>query len=707
MVQAKRRKTTVKKSAVKQSSVSAESIKEVHRNVKSSEGDRSLQVLHEVEDYAMMLLDPKGVIRSWNKGAERIKGYKAEEIIGKNYRIFYTSEDRKLNLSENLLTVAKRDGRTTYEGWRVKKDGTRFWASMSLTALHDEVGNVTGYLKITRDLTDKKVAEDAYSNLVEELQMRNEELRGSEERYHKMVSEVQDYAIILLDNQGKILDWNKGAEKLKKYSAKEIIGKSFRLFYTRDDKESKLPERLLKEAERKGSVVHEGWRIRKDGKRFWGNVTITALHNDAGQVIGYSKVTRDLTEKKVADDKLENLVEELRQANEHLKESEERYQKMTAEVQDYAIIVLDTEGNVENWNVGAQVIKGYSSDEILGKSFKLFYPKEDVAAKLPDQLLAEARRKGKVTHEGWRVRKNGSRFWGSVVITALHNSAGEIIGFSKVTRDLTERKMADDNLRASASQIELKNKALERVNEELASFTNIASHDLKEPLRKIQTFADRIKDGRYDAARTQEFLNKIIDGAARMQRLIGDLLSFSEVSNDGMKSEDVDLNQVINRVKADLEIQISETSAIVQFGKLPVIRAIPHQMHQLFLNLVSNAIKYSRPGIIPTVNIHARLIKGPDIPGQLPNGDNQYYHITVKDNGLGFHISESSRIFNPFFRLHPKGRYEGTGLGLAIVKKIVDGHNGIVLAESEPGVGSEFHIYIPRNKKQQEHNPNE
>jgi PAS domain S-box-containing protein len=522
-----------------------------------------------------------------------------------------------------------------------------------------------------------------------------------------MVSEVQDYAIILLDNQGKILDWNKGAEKLKKYSAKEIIGKSFRLFYTRDDKESKLPERLLKEAERKGSVVHEGWRIRKDGKRFWGNVTITALHNDAGQVIGYSKVTRDLTEKKVADDKLENLVEELRQANEHLKESEERYQKMTAEVQDYAIIVLDTEGNVENWNVGAQVIKGYSSDEILGKSFKLFYPKEDVAAKLPDQLLAEARRKGKVTHEGWRVRKNGSRFWGSVVITALHNSAGEIIGFSKVTRDLTERKMADDNLRASASQIELKNKALERVNEELASFTNIASHDLKEPLRKIQTFADRIKDGRYDAARTQEFLNKIIDGAARMQRLIGDLLSFSEVSNDGMKSEDVDLNQVINRVKADLEIQISETSAIVQFGKLPVIRAIPHQMHQLFLNLVSNAIKYSRPGIIPTVNIHARLIKGPDIPGQLPNGDNQYYHITVKDNGLGFHISESSRIFNPFFRLHPKGRYEGTGLGLAIVKKIVDGHNGIVLAESEPGVGSEFHIYIPRNKKQQEHNPNE
>jgi PAS domain S-box-containing protein len=653
-------------------------------------------VFAEVEDYAIMMMDVNGNIKSWNRGAEKIKGYAAKEIIGKNYRIFYTAEDKENNLSEKLLKQAREKGKASVEGWRVKKNGERFWGSMALTALHDKNGVVNGFLKVTRDLTEKKMAEDSYSNFVEELKLKNEELQDSEERYHKMVSEVVDYAIILLDRNGKILDWNKGAERLKGYSAKDIVGKNFRLFYPKQDKDSKLPESLLAQAEKKGSVIHEGWRIRKDGTRFWGNVTITALHDQQGNIMGFSKVTRDLTERKIAEDKASNLVEELRQVNEQLRGSEERYQRMISEVQDYAIILLDPSGNVQNWNNGAHLIKGYSANEIIGRSFKIFYPKEDQASGLPDQLLSEALRTGRVVHEGWRVRKDGSRFWGSVVITALHNQHGDLIGFSKVTRDLTERKLAEDALKTTAAQLDLKNKTLARLNDELASFTNIASHDLKEPLRKIQMFAGRMKDLATDPTKVQEYLEKVTTTTGRMQELIEDLLSYSEVSEEGNTLEEVNLNAVISAVMTDLEVLINEKHAEIDTGKLPIVKGVRHQLHQLFLNLISNAVKFSRPDVTPIVTIQSKVIKGPDIPGQIANGTNHYFNITVKDNGIGFDSQHANRIFEPFFRLHSKSAYRGSGLGLAIVAKIVKNHHGIVNAESEQGSGSAFNIYLPK-----------
>jgi PAS domain S-box-containing protein len=697
MVQSKRTKksprTSTPSTSLSQSSEPKDNSEKAALPEEKSPGSES--IFNEMQDYAIIRMDTKGTIISWNKGAEKIKGYTAKEIIGKNYRIFYTREDKQLNLSEKLLDVARKKGRTSYEGWRVRKDGTRFWGSMTLTALHNPDRKVNGFVKITRDLTDKKIAEDNLSNFIEELKLKNDELRESEEKYHKMVAEVSDYAIILLDRHGKILDWNKGAEKLKGYKAREIIGKNFRLFYPKDAKDQKLPERLLGEAEKNGSVIQEGWRVRKNGKRFWGNVTITALHDDNGRVIGFSKVTRDLTERKIAEDKVGNLVEELRQANDQLREREEQHQRMIAEIQDYAIILLDNEGCIQNWNNGAQLIKGYTPKEIIGKSFRIFYSKEDRSKQLPEQLIAEARESGRVSHEGWRLRKDGSRFWGSVVITALHNPEREVVGFSKVTRDLTERKAYEDSLKASAAQLDLKNKSLERLNGELASFTNVASHDLKEPIRKIRTFAQRIKDLLNDPAQVEGYAKKIIDTSARMQSLIEALLSFSQVSEDSGQLEDVNLNETVTTVKSDLEVLIAEKKASIQTNKLPVVKGVPHQMHQVFLNLISNALKFSKADEAPVVSIEAKRIKGPDIPGQIPDGGNQYFHISVKDNGIGFDSQHSTKIFNAFYRLHSKGTYNGTGLGLAIVKKIIQNHNGLITTESEPGRGSVFNIYLP------------
>lgn len=652
-------------------------------------------ILNEVVDYAIIKLDEKGTIKSWNKGAENIKGYTAKEIIGKNYRIFYTAEDRADRLSDKLLIEAREKSRTSYEGWRVRKEGSRFWGSMTLTALHDKTGKVKGYLKVTRDLTEKKKHDDKYSNFVEELRLKNNELKKSEEKYHKMVSEVQDYAIILLDGDGQVLDWNKGAEKLKGYRASEIIGKNFRLFYPKEERENRLPDRLLEFAAKNGSALHDGWRIKKDGERFWGSVVITALHDDNGNIIGFSKVTRDLTDKKIAEDKVNNLLEELHQLNDELKRSEERYHKMISEVQDYAIILLDVNGNIENWNTGAEVIKGYKPEEIIGKNFRVFYSKEDQNNGLPARLLNEAIRVGRVTHEGWRVRKDGSRFWGSVVITALHDDQNNIIAFSKVTRDLTERKRTEDALKQTAAQLDLKSKSLERLNAELSAFTYVASHDLKEPLRKIKTFSARMKDVNYEPQKIDEFVDKITVSANKMQSLIENLLAYSLVSNDETGFEEVNLNSVLDSVKNDLEILISEKGALIKSDPLPWIAGINFQLHQMFLNLISNSLKFGKDNEPPSISISYKILTGSEVPGSA-HVSNKYHHIAVSDQGIGFPPEQAEKIFDAFHRINKKGPIAGSGIGLAIVKKIVENHKGIIEAVGSPGNGAVFNIYLPQ-----------
>jgi PAS domain S-box-containing protein len=695
MVSSKGKKASGKISAQKKKSAPAEpvgeqAVRKLPEKVIDSTGD----VLDQVENYAIILLDAKGNIKSWNKGAEKIKGYKADEIIGRNYRIFYSKEDRDARLSDNLLAKARQEGNTSYEGWRIRKDGSRFWGSMTLTAIVDGDGEVRRFLKITRDLTEKKVTEDKLSNYLEQLTFKNEELKKSEERYHQMVAEVQDYAIILLSKDGTVLDWNLGAQKLKGYTPNEIIGKNFRMFYPVEEKKSDLPGRLLLEAERNGSVLHEGWRVRKDGTRFWGMVVITALHAGDGQIIGFSKVTRDLTARKIADDRMNNIVEELQQANDRLRESEERYHKMIDEVQDYAIVLLSNSGEVLNWNAGASFIKGYDASEIVGKNFRLFYTQRDRENGLPEQLLDAARRHGRVVHEGWRVRKDGTEFWGSVVITALHNSSGGIIGFSKVTRDLTERRQAEELLKTSAAQLDVKNKTLERLNSELSSFSYVASHDLKEPLRKIQTFAARMENLQGLSESHLQYIEKIMQSASRMQKLINDLLAYSEVSSDDTVFDRVDLNQILLSVKNDLEVLIQEKKGVIKSKALPVVNGVPHQFHQLFFNLLSNALKFSREGVPPVIQIDCRIIRGPELAEMNEKG-NKYHLISFKDNGIGFEEEFASKIFQAFQRLHSKHEFSGTGIGLAIVKKVVENHGGVVEARSTIGSGSVFDIYLP------------
>ncbi len=493
--------------------------------------------------------------------------------------------------------------------------------------------------------------------------------------YKKMIEEIQDYAIILLDKNGIIMNWNKGAEKIKKYKDSEIIGKHFSVFYLKEDFDDRLPQKLLNEASLTGRAIQEGWRKRKDDSRFWASVTITALHDENNSVIGYCKVTRDLTEKKNAEDSL--------------RLSEERYHQMIAEVQDYAIILLSIEGIIENWNAGAEKIKGYSSKEAIGKKFEMFYTDEDKADNLPAKLLNRAKETGKALQEGWRVRKDKSKFWGSITITALHNKAGHVIGYSKVTRDLTTQKLNEETTLKYTKELEIQNIELEQ-------FAYVASHDLQEPLRKIQTFADLIRKDYKNEELVKTYFSKLETSAKRMSELIKSLLSFSHLTSGSDRPEmlKVDLNKILDLVTQDFELLINEKNAIIESEILPVVEGYETQLVQLFSNIISNSIKFSDKQ--PVIKISVEKSQKEEFPNVLNEvSEKEYWQITFTDNGIGFDQKFSNIIFSLFQRLHDKNSYEGTGIGLALCRRIVENHNGTIDAHSELGNGATFIISLP------------
>jgi len=387
----------------------------------------------------------------------------------------------------------------------------------------------------------------------------------------------------------------------------------------------------------------------------------------------------------------------LKNKHAELQEIENRYHLMVNEVQDYAIILLNKKGVIQNWNKGAEQIKGYHEEEIVGKSFSVFYPKEDQENHLPQQLLEEARKSGRATHEGWRVRKDGTKFWGSVVITALHNKNNDIVGFTKVTRDLTDKKNAEELDQQHRKNIEDKNAELQTINQELASFNHIASHDLQEPLRKIQTFISKIQEDDIDriSEKGKEYFSRVRISANRMQQLISDLLTYSHVNKSDKIFESTDLNSILTVVLEELSPNLEEKKAHVETGDLPTVKVIPFQFEQLFTNIIENSLKYSKPGIHPEISISSSVINGIDIPETKESKYRKYHRITISDNGIGFDPKYASTIFTLFQRLHDKTEYTGTGIGLAICKKIVENHNGIISAESNVNEGSSFHIYIP------------
>jgi PAS domain S-box-containing protein len=363
--------------------------------------------------------------------------------------------------------------------------------------------------------------------------------------------------------------------------------------------------------------------------------------------------------------------------------SEAQYHLMIGEVEDYAILMLDRGGIIRTWNRGAEKIKGYKEEEILGQHFRVFYTEPDREAELPERLIAEAVEKGKAIHEGWRVRKNGTKFWGSIVITALHDDEGNVIGFSKVTRDLTERKAAEDRLLHNS-------RLLAAQNRELQQFAYIAAHDMKEPLRKIQTYMDAVLSDPEGVLsdRQKKWLSRAATSSGRMQTLITDLLAYTNVTEQSGQLEPTDLDALVGEVFAYQSDTLEGMGAVAEIGQLPVVAGIPYQLTQVFTNLLSNSIKYRDEGRVLRISVGAERLM------LTPSGE-EFYKISFADNGIGFPPEMKDRIFDLFERLHGREKYPGTGLGLAICKRIMENHRGYIEAEGRTGEGSGFCLYFP------------
>ena len=352
-------------------------------------------------------------------------------------------------------------------------------------------------------------------------------------------------------------------------------------------------------------------------------------------------------------------------------------------LEGYAIIAADFDGNVIAYNEGARHIYGYERKEIIGRErIEKFFPKDFVEAGKLQEIIGNLLGEGRHFYQGEKVRSTGERFPAQILFTLTKDNYGSVVGFVEVVEDLTERKKAEREREALLQHLSETNKKLERSNEELQDFVYIASHDLREPLRKISAFGRILRESLADRLDEdeQENLEFMIDGAIRMQWMINDLLVYSRVSTRGEYPETVDMNNVINHLRElELSVQLEETGGIIIVPKpLPIVQADQSQMHQLLQNLVGNALKYRRRGVTPEIIVRSS------------RGNGNMVCIEVEDNGIGIEQENYDRIFKMFRRLHTDEDYEGSGIGLAVCKKIVERHGGTIGVRSVSGKGSTF-----------------
>jgi len=489
--------------------------------------------------------------------------------------------------------------------------------------------------------------------------------------YQLLVESVRDYAIFALDPKGMILSWNAGAERIKGYSADEIIGRHFSTFYTAEDLAARKPEMELAVAEREGRVEDEGWRVRKDGSRFWASVVITALRDPDGRLVGFAKVTRDLTAR--------------RQWEEALRESEERFRVLVRSVKDYGIFMLDPDGRVVSWNEGARRIKGYEAEEILGKHFSTFYPPDVAASGHPTRELAMARRDGRYEEEGWRIRKDGSRFWASVVITPLFGEHGDLMGYAKVTRDLTERRLAQQREVDDARRLA----EVEASNRAKTGFLAAMSHELRTPLNAIAGYAQLMQEGVGGDVSDQhrDYLTRIRNSQQHLLGIVNDLLNYSRMEAGGVvyERELVFAHEVVEGVLAMVTPQIERKQLRLRRGACPPdVAAIADRLkvEQVVLNLLSNAVKFTPEGGTITV---------------LCGREDQTVTISVRDTGPGIPEDKLEVIFDPFVQLGRTltSKHEGAGLGLAISRDLARAMDGDVRVRSIEGEGATFTLSLP------------
>ena len=606
-------------------------------------------VVASVKDYAIFMLDRSGRVATWNAGAELIKGYRSEEVIGKEISVFYTPEDVAGGKPRALLAAAVAHGRVEDEGWRVRKDGSRFWADVVITPIRDPGGNLQGFVKVTRDLTDRKRAEDR--------------LRRSEESLQATLYSIGD-GVLATDEQARVTRVNPVAEQLTGWSEAEAVGRPIGEIFRIINEETRAAAanpitRVLAEGIVVGLANHTAL-IARDGIERPIADSGAPIFDAQGKPVGAVLVFRNISEE--------------RRKEEALRQSEEKLRLMIASVHDYALFMLDPAGQVVSWNPGAETITGYRADEIVGKHFSRFFAAEDLEAGKPARELALAR-DGRFEEESWRVRKDGARYWANVVITPVRDAANRLVGFVKITRDLTGRRKAEEErmrLVQAREAIRLRD-----------DFLSIASHELKTPLTALQLQLGNIRP---ETARPGELATRI-DRAKRigdrLARLIDELLDVSRIATGTLhvSLERFDLAEVVRDTVERLRDEAANAGCVLEVdARAPIQGAWDRlRIEQVLTNLISNALKYAAGK--PIAVSAART--------------NDVAVIEVRDRGPGIAEEDMSRIFERFERAASPRHHGGLGLGLYVARQIAEAHGGAIAARNVAGGGACFTVRLP------------
>jgi PAS domain S-box-containing protein len=607
------------------------------------DSQEAITALLDLTHDAILVRNLKNETVFWNKSAERLYGWNKEEASGRvTHDLLHTVFPSPI---EDIEAEVLRKGYWEGELIHQKRDGTLLTVSSRWAVQMDGSGKPVGTLESNRDISQRQ---------------------REDKRFRGLIEAAPD-AMVVVNQTGEIVLLNVRAEEQFGYRRDELLGKPIEIL---------IPPRFRGHhpGQRNSFLAHpqvramgqglELFGLRKDGSEFPAEIMLSPLENAEGTLV--TAAIRDISIRKAAE--------------ENLRQSEERLSLVVTNVTDYAILMLDLDGRVVTWNEGAQRIKGYRAEEILGQHFSCFYPAVDIANGIPALELAEATKNGRFENLGWRLRKDGTQFYSNVVITALRDKTGQLRGFSKIARDITERLRTEENLAKVAGE-------LKRSNDQLGQFAYVASHDLQEPLRMVASYAQllaRRYKGRLDSD-ADEFIAYAVDGCNRMQSLIRDLLAYSRSGADSKVLQKVSAESALKEALTNVRGAMEDSGAMVTHDLLPDLMTDETQLVQVFQNLIGNAIKYHRDAA-PLIHVSA-----------MKNRDKEWI-FSVRDNGLGIAPQYFERIFIIFQRLHGKQEFGGTGIGLAICKKNLEQLGGRIWLESQLDKGSTFYFALPINE---------
>ena len=491
----------------------------------------------------------------------------------------------------------------------------------------------------------------------------------SERIFRLLVQGITDYAIYMLDPDGIVTNWNAGAERIKGYKAKEIVGKHFSIFYPPEDQQAGLPARALETARKEKHFLAEGWRVRKDGSRFFASIVIDPIY-EKRKLVGFAKITRDISERQTAISELNR--------------SESQFKTLVGAVTDYALYMLDPAGIVSNWNAGGERIKGYTAKEIVGQHFSKFYTAADQASGKPARALKIAVETGHYEEEGWRVRKDGSFFWASVVIDPIRNDAGELIGYAKITRDISERRKTQEKFLQIQRQLAESQKL-----DALGQLTGGVAHDFNNLLMIIAGNIHTVRK-EITGEKSIRALRAIETASERAATLTRQLLTFARRQN--VQPQPIALAERLTSIRDVLNSGLgSAVSLVIDVAEdVWTILVDPTEFETALVNLVVNARDAMPDGGSVVISATNNLLEC-------------VVEISVEDSGGGIPEDIASKVFDPFFTTKPVGK--GTGLGLSQVHGFVHQAGGTIALESTLGKGTRFTISLPRAPAGQQKRP--